>query len=50
MSYQFSSNITGTLGYRFFDTLDPDLADSAGAGFDSEYRSHAIEVGLRLTF
>lgn len=50
VAYQFSSNITGTLGYRFFDTLDPDLADSAGAGFDSEYRSHAIEVGLRLTF
>lgn len=50
VSYQFKSNLVATLGYRFLNTLDPDFTDSTGAGFESEYRSHAVEVGLRLTF
>ena len=39
-----------TLDYRYFATADPTLTDTAGSGFDSEYSSHYIGVGLRFQY
>jgi len=50
LAYELSPNIETTLGYRFLDTEDPELRSAAGQRFDTETRSHAVEVGLRLRF
>ena len=50
IGYEFTDNLTLYGGYRFFGTTEPELEDGAGTGFDSEFYSHSIEVGLRYTF
>lgn len=50
VAYQFTPTISGTLGYRFFDTEDPEFRSASGTQFDTETRSHAVEVGIRIRF
>ncbi len=50
IGYELSSTAVVSLGYRFFDTLDPEFDAQNGTSFDSEYRSHTVEVGLRYKF
>lgn len=37
------------VGYRFLETVDPEFGYAAGR-FETEYRSHAAEIGLRYDF
>ncbi len=39
-----------TLDYRYFATADPSLTDAVGDGFDSEYSSHYLGVGMRFQY
>lgn len=50
IGYNLTSSTTATLEYRFLDTLDPELETRAGRSFETEYRSHSIEFGLRYAF
>lgn len=50
LGYTFTPNVTGSIGYRFFDTNDPKFTAPDGSTFHSEYRSHSVELGLRYTF
>ena len=50
IGYELSPTAVVSLGYRFFDTLDPEFDAQNGTSFDSEYRSHTVEVGLRYKF
>ena len=39
------------LGYRYFATSDPEFDDDLGlGGFESEYKSHNVSLGLRMNF
>ena len=57
-AYQFGAGIgfevtpttTISLGYRYFATADPDFTGVGDVPFDAEYRSHNIEIGLRVSF
>ena len=60
-AYQFGAGIgfevtpttTISLGYRFFGTANPDFTTVSALGsvpFDAEYRSHNIEIGVRVSF
>jgi opacity protein-like surface antigen len=45
--------ITLTGGYRYFATTEPEFNDSTGippTNFDSEYRSHEVNLGVRVNF
>ena len=46
---EISSFWTASAAYTYFATGDPDFVDTAGGRFESEYDSHNICVGLRLT-
>lgn len=48
--YAISNHLTFDLGYRFFTTTRPEFKDAAGEKFDSEYFSHLLQAGLRITF
>ena len=50
IGYELTPTIIVSLGYRFFGTLDPEFTDVDGIPFDAEYRSHNVEVGVRLHF
>lgn len=50
IGFEATPTITISLGYRFFGTADPEFTDLAGIPFDAEYRSHNIEIGLRVSF
>lgn len=41
---------TWSVGYRFFNTADPEFTSSTGAKIDSEVMSHTIEAGLKMRF
>lgn len=49
LAYRVRPDLSLSVGYRFFDTSEPDFAGAAGQ-FDSEYRSHAVEAGLTFNF
>lgn len=49
LAYAMRPQLDLTLGYRFVDADDPELEYAAGS-FDSEYRSHGVEAGLRYRF
>ncbi|MCH8092341.1 MAG: outer membrane beta-barrel protein [Proteobacteria bacterium] len=49
-AYRINDNLQLTLDYRYFATEDHVLTTSTGTNFDTDYRSHAIFVGLRWTF
>ena len=50
IGYEVTPTTTISLGYRFFATADPDFTGVDGTPFDAEYRSHNIEIGLRISF
>lgn len=51
LSYPATDRISLSLGYRYFETQDAELSETVGGRtFDSEYRSHSIELGLRVSF
>ncbi len=50
VGYEFTPSVTLSVGYRFFDTADPEFTAADGSRFDSEYRSHTVEVGVRYSF
>jgi len=48
-----SPTITLTGGYRYFATTEPEFNDSTGippTNFDSEYRNHEVNFGVRVMF
>jgi opacity protein-like surface antigen len=49
LNYRVRPGLLLSLGYRFFDTQDPEFRSALG-NFESEYRSHAVEAGLRFRF
>jgi opacity protein-like surface antigen len=49
INYRIRPGLLLSLGYRFFDTQDPEFRSALG-NFESEYRSHAVEAGLRFRF
>jgi len=58
-AYQFSAGIAFALnealaldlGYRYFATSDPEFDTAIGwGGFESEYKSHNVSLGLRMSF
>ncbi len=50
IGYQMSPATTLSLDYRYFGTLDPEFNDVDGLPFESEYDSHIIRLGVRITF
>lgn len=46
LTKQFSVNV----GYRYLDTDNPKFTNNDGSLFQTEYNSHAIELGLRYSF
>lgn len=46
LAYAVRPDLNMTVGYRFLQTDDPKFDNT----FESEYRSHAVEVGLRYQF
>lgn len=50
IGYAFTESITATAGYRFFGTSDPEFKATDGTSFDSEYSTHAVEIGFRVQF
>lgn len=51
LSYPATERISLSIGYRYFETQDAELSETVGGRtFDSEYRSHAVELGLRFSF
>lgn len=49
MGFNVTSSATIQLGYRYFGTTDPEF-ESGGVTEEAEYRSHNVEVGLRIRF
>ncbi len=49
LAYAVRPDLDFTVGYRFLDADDPKFEYAAGS-FESEYRSHAVEAGLRYRF
>lgn len=50
LGYEFSPHLTFDLGYRFFAVLDPEFRDTLGEKFESEYRTHQVQLGMRVNF
>jgi opacity protein-like surface antigen len=50
IQYKLNKSWAADLGYRYLWTLDPELRDSSGNKFDSEYESHNFAAGIRYTF
>jgi opacity protein-like surface antigen len=50
VGYQLTPTDTIYTGYRYFATAEPGFTDSAGDHFHSEFESHNLEIGYRLSF
>jgi len=51
LSYPATERISLSVGYRYFATQDAELSETVGGRtFDSEYRSHNLELGVRFSF
>lgn len=51
LSYPATERISLSVGYRYFETQDAELSETVGGRtFDSEYRSHNLELGVRFSF
>lgn len=49
ISYEITQSVTASLLYSYFATTDPEFTDAAGGNFDSEFGSHAVMVGIRIS-
>lgn len=49
LGYEIRPALVLDLGYRFFDATDPEFR-SVNGKFDTDYRSHAVEAGVRYRF
>jgi opacity protein-like surface antigen len=45
--FAFRDRLSLVASYRYLVTTDPELKDSAGDSFDSEFASHNIQFGIR---
>ncbi len=50
IGYQLTPNGTIYTGYRYFAVDDPTFTDNVGGNLHSEFATHNVEVGYRLTF
>lgn len=51
LSYPATERVSLSVGYRYFATQDAELSETVGGRtFDSEYRSHNVELGVRFSF
>ena len=50
VGYDVAERVTLDLGYRYYTTDDPDLTDSSGADFESEYENHSVMASVRYAF
>jgi opacity protein-like surface antigen len=50
LGYELSPHFALDLGYRYFAVLEPEFRDAQGEEFESEYRTHQIHLGVRVTF
>jgi opacity protein-like surface antigen len=50
LGFEINHTTTLSLGYRYFGTEDPKMADTSGASFTTEYQSHEINIGIRFLF
>lgn len=50
VGYEVAERVTLDLGYRYYTTDDPDLTDSSGADFESEYENHSVMASVRYAF
>lgn len=50
VGFEVTPATTIFLDYRYFATADPSFSDVLGGGFNSEYASHNVSVGLRYNF
>jgi opacity protein-like surface antigen len=49
VSFEIAPQTSLFLEYRYFGTAKPSLTDVTGVSFDTEYRSHTVNVGLRIS-
>lgn len=50
LGYQFDTNWSGSLEYRYFTVRDADMNAANGTAVDVDYAAHTVMVGLRYTF
>jgi opacity protein-like surface antigen len=50
VDYLLSKYLTLDLGYRFFNSIRPELTESNGQKFKMDYLSHSLVFGLRVGF
>ena len=49
-AYQVTPMFDLTLDYTYFATSDPEFSNPGGLKFDSEYKSHNFNAGIRFNF
>lgn len=47
---QFMPFTEWSLGYRYFDTMDPEFSYVGGGKFSADYNSHNLELGVHFLF
>lgn len=50
LGYQFDTNWSGSLEYRYFTVQGADMRAANGTSVDVDYAAHTVMVGLRYTF
>lgn len=50
LGYQFDTNWSGSLEYRYFTVRGADMTAGNGSSVDVDYAAHTVMVGLRYTF
>jgi opacity protein-like surface antigen len=50
LGFEINHTTTLSLGYRYFGTEDPKMADTSGEAFTTEYQSHEFIIGVRFLF
>jgi opacity protein-like surface antigen len=50
LKYRLNERFIIDLGYRYFATLEPDLADVVGNALEVDYSHQSVQVGITYTF
>jgi opacity protein-like surface antigen len=50
VDYMLTNHLNLDLGYRFFNSIRPELTESNGQKFKMDYMSHSLVFGLRVGF